>query len=175
MKKTLIFCLLAILSVVSIHSYAQAPQAFKYQSVARNASGLPIASANIGVRVRIHNLTETGAVVYSETHTAATNAFGVFSLSIGGGTPQFGAFNTIDWATGAKFIEIEADFSGGTTYTSMGASQLLSVPYALYSSNGTPGPQGPIGLTGATGAQELMAQTEQRVHKVFKGCWSCWK
>lgn len=153
MKKTLIFCLLAILSVVSIHSYAQAPQAFKYQSVARNASGLPIASANIGVRVRIHNLTETGAVVYSETHTAATNAFGVFSLSIGGGTPQFGAFNTIDWASGAKFIEIEADFSGGTTYTSMGASQLLSVPYALYSSNGTPGPQGPIGLTGATGAQ----------------------
>ncbi len=153
MKKTLILCIILSLSVISIHSYAQAPQGFKYQSVARNTSGLPIASSNIGLRIRIHDQTETGTVVYSETHTAATNAFGVFSLSIGGGTPQSGTFNTIDWGTGAKFIEIEADFSGGTSYTSMGASQLLSVPYALYSENGTPGPQGPAGLQGSAGPQ----------------------
>ncbi len=155
MKKIFILCIILALSVISIHSYAQAPQGFKYQSVARNTSGLPIASANIGLRVRIHDQTETGTVVYSETHTAATNAFGVFSLSIGGGTPQTGTFNTIDWGSGAKFIEIEADFSGGTSYTSMGTSQLLSVPYALYSENGTPGPQGTQGPTGPQGIQGI--------------------
>ncbi len=153
MKNIFILCIILALSVISIHSYAQAPQGFKYQSVARNTSGLPIASANIGLRVRIHDQTETGTVVYSETHTTTTNAFGVFSLSIGGGTPQSGIFNTIDWGSGAKFIEIEADFSGGTSYTSMGTSQLLSVPYALYSENGTPGPQGTQGPPGPQGIQ----------------------
>ncbi|HNP95658.1 MAG TPA: hypothetical protein PKJ63_08515, partial [Cyclobacteriaceae bacterium] len=145
MKKALFIFLVTVCSLFTICSFGQAPQGFKYQSVARNSSGLPIASSNIGLRVRIHDQTETGSVVYSETHTAATNAFGVFSLSIGAGTPQSGTFASINWGGGAKFIEIEADFSGGTSYTSMGTSQLLSVPYALYSENGTPGPKGDKG------------------------------
>ena len=51
------------------------------------------------------------------------------------------------------------DVSGGTTYTAMGTSQLLSVPYAMYAANagtsgatGPTGPTGPAGATGATGA-----------------------
>lgn len=153
MKKAFIQFAILALSVISFHTYGQAPQGFKYQSVARNSSGLPIASANIGLRVRIHDQTEAGAVIYSETHTAATNAFGVFSLSIGGGATQSGSFESINWGSGAKFIEIQADFSGGTSYTSMGTSQLLSVPYALYSENGTPGPKGDKGDQGDTGNQ----------------------
>ncbi|MGE0587372.1 MAG: hypothetical protein AB7O48_02275 [Cyclobacteriaceae bacterium] len=168
MKKALFVCLVSICSLLTINSFGQAPQGFKYQSVARNSSGLPIASSNIGLRVRIHDQTETGSVVYSETHTAATNAFGVFSLSIGGGIPQSGTFAGINWGSGAKFMEIEADFSGGTSYTSMGTSQLLSVPYALYSENGTPGPkgdkgdpgnQGPQGIQGEAGPQGLKGDT----------------
>jgi hypothetical protein len=135
-----------------IAALAQAPQSFKYQSVARNGSGNPVASANIGVRISIHDLNATGTVVYKETHTAATNAFGTFTLSVGGGAVVSGIFSTIAWGSGSKFIEVEADFAGGTSYTSMGASQLLSVPYALYSANGgTPGPQGIAGPQGPAG------------------------
>ena len=37
--------------------------------------------------------------------------------------------------------------------STVNCSQLLSVPFALYSANGTPGPQGPAGPAGTTGAQ----------------------
>jgi trimeric autotransporter adhesin len=135
-----------------IAAVAQVPQSFKYQSVARNASGNPVASANIGVRISIHELTATGTVVYKETHTAVTNTFGLFTISVGGGTVVSGNFSTIAWGTGSKFIEVEADFAGGTSYTSMGVSQLLSVPYALYAASGIPGPVGAQGVPGPPGS-----------------------
>ncbi|WAC02029.1 hypothetical protein N7U66_19830 [Lacinutrix neustonica] len=46
-----------------------------------------------------------------------------------------GTFSTIDWSTGLYFIQTEVDPTGGTAYTITGASQLLSVPYALYAKN----------------------------------------
>jgi len=151
--------------VGSIASWAQAPQSFKYQAVARNASGNPIASANISVRLSIRDVTATGTIVYRETHAAATNALGLFTISVGGGTVVGGTFASIAWGTGNKFIEVEADFAGGTTYTSLGASQLLSVPYALFAASGNTGTagatgaQGPAGLTGAQGPVGLTGST----------------
>jgi len=49
------------------------------------------------------------------------------------------------------FFKTETDPLGGNDYTITGSSQMLSVPYALYSANGTPGPQGPAGATGPQG------------------------
>jgi Chaperone of endosialidase len=146
--------LFALLFIIA--ASAQVPQSFKYQAVARNASGNPIASANIGVRLSIRDNSATGTIIYRETHTAITTSLGVFTISVGGGTVVSGSFSAIAWGTGSKFIEVEADFAGGTAYTSLGASQLLSVPYALYAASGTPGPQGPIGLTGAQGPAGLL-------------------
>ena len=65
------------------------------------------------------------------------------SLQVGGGTVLSGALSQIDWASGPYFIKTETDPSGGTNYSITGTSQMLSVPYALFSANGTPGPQGP--------------------------------
>lgn len=149
--KKLVHLLFVIVLLHSADALAQAPQGFKYQSVARSNSGLPIASASIGVRISIHDLTATGTVVYRETHTAATNAFGVFNITVGTGVVTSGNFSSIAWGAGAKYIEVEADFDGGSSYTSMGTSQLLSVPYALYSENGTPGPKGDKGDPGLPG------------------------
>ncbi|MGO4818894.1 FISUMP domain-containing protein [Flavobacterium sp. W22_SRS_FP1] len=75
------------------------------------------------------------------------------SLEIGAGTPVTGTFAGINWANGPYFIKTETDPTGGTNYTIAGASELMSVPYALFSANGTVGPQGPIGLTGPAGPQ----------------------
>ena len=74
--------------------------------------------------------------MYAERHAVTTNQFGLFTLSIGGGSVLSGTFSTINWGSGNKYIRTSVDLAGGTTYVLMGMSQLLSVPYALYSGNG---------------------------------------
>ncbi|MGY8927749.1 MAG: hypothetical protein ACKVJC_10725, partial [Flavobacteriales bacterium] len=95
---------------------AQSPDLFKYQSVARDISGTVIADSPIGLRISIRDLTETGAVVYQEEHVVITNGFGLFNLNVGGGVPILGTIQSVNWPSGAKFIEIEADLTGGNSY-----------------------------------------------------------
>ena len=125
-----------------------------YQAVIRNTSGALVTSTSVGMKISILQGSATGTVVYSETQTASTNANGLVSLEIGSGTVVTGTFAGINWGNGTYFIKTQTDPTGGTNYTIVGSSQLLSVPYALFSANGTPGatgPQGPIGLTGSDG------------------------
>jgi hypothetical protein len=110
---------------------AQAPQAISYQAVARNAQGQIVPAQNIGVRFSILDGSVTGNVLYEETHSVITNNFGLFTLSIGKGTPLSGTFAAIDWP-GDKFLKVEIAPEGGTNYLLEGTTQLLSVPYALY-------------------------------------------
>ena len=134
--------------------FAQAPQKMSYQAVIRNTSGALVTSSSVGMKISILQGTATGTVAYSETQIASTNANGLVSLEIGSGTVVSGTFAGIDWANGPYFIKTETDPAGGTNYSIIGTNQLLSVPYALFSANGTPGPTGPqgsIGLTGETG------------------------
>jgi hypothetical protein len=119
-------------SLLAVTAIAQVPQQFKYQSIARNASGQVLSNSILSIRLSIHEGTSTGTIVFQETHTCTTNEFGLFSLSIGGGTPVLGAINTVNWPIGAKFIEVEGDLSGGNNYSSFGTTELLSVPYALH-------------------------------------------
>src|SRR4051812_19317007 len=113
-------------------AFAQAPQKFNYQAVARNSGGNVLASQAVGLQITIHQSTASGPIIYAETHATVTSAIGLMNLSIGSGTVTAGIFANIDWSTGPYFIEIGLDATGGTTYTSMGTQQLLSVPYALY-------------------------------------------
>jgi hypothetical protein len=132
---------------------AQAPQKMSYQAVVRNAANTLIANTAVGVKISVLQTTATGITVYSERHTPTTNANGLASFEIGGGTVLSGTFANINWANGPYFIKTETDPVGGTNYTIAGTSQLASVPYALFAANGgTPGPQGIQGVPGATGA-----------------------
>jgi len=144
---TIAFCVL-----FSYMSVAQAPQMLNYSGIARDNMGEIIANQALGVRIDLRQYTTTGSVVYSETHSTATNDFGLFNLKIGGGTPATGVFSNIDWSDGPYFQEVSLDVTGGTNYVSMGVSQLLSVPYALYAETAGGGMVGPTGATGATGA-----------------------
>jgi hypothetical protein len=140
--------------LINTSIFAQAPQKMSYQAVIRNTSGALVTSSSVGMKISILQGTATGTVAYSETQTASTNANGLVSLEIGSGTVVSGTFSGIDWTNGPYFIKTETDPAGGTNYSIIGTNQLLSVPYALFSANGTPGPtgpQGPIGLTGETG------------------------
>ena len=110
--------------------YAQAPQKFNYQAVARNNNNI-IANGNVGVRLTITQ-GNGGTSLYQETQTPTTNDFGIFSLQVGGGTVVSGDFTTIDWKIGDKWLQVEMDPTGGTTYIDMGSSELASVPFALH-------------------------------------------
>ena len=112
--------------------FAQAPEKFTYQAVVRNANNTLVANASVGVRVSILQGSANGSAVYVETQTATTNANGLMTLNIGGGSVQQGTFANIDWANGPFFLKTETDPNGGSNYTVTSAQQLLSVPYALY-------------------------------------------
>lgn len=128
MKK--IFTTFAMLLVVVI--LAQSPEKMSYQTVIRNASNTLVINQTVGVKISLLQGSATGSSVYAETHAVTTNANGLASLQIGGGTVVSGTFSSIDWANGPYFIKIETDPSGASNYTLTGTSQLLSVPYALY-------------------------------------------
>ncbi|MBC7775590.1 MAG: tail fiber domain-containing protein [Phycisphaerae bacterium] len=118
---SLAFCFL------TFHIFSQtAPQALNYQAIARDAQGQPMPNQAVQVKFSIIDGSVNGPAVYVENHNAMTNSFGLFTLSIGLGTPQSGIFSGTNWASGSKFLKVEINNS------LQGVSQLLSVPYALY-------------------------------------------
>lgn len=115
--------------------FAQAPQKMTYQAVIRNSSNALILSSPIGIKVSVLQGSANGTVTYSETQIQNTNINGLVSLEIGMGTPVIGTFSNINWANGPYFIQTEVDPSGGSNYSVLGVTELISVPYALYSAN----------------------------------------
>ena len=121
-----------IMVLAAALAMAQAPEKFTYQAVVRNASNVLVVNAPVGVRVSILQGGINGNLAYMETQTAVTNANGLITLQIGGGSVQQGVFADIDWANGPYFLKTETDPNGGSDYSVTSTQQLLSVPYALY-------------------------------------------
>lgn len=167
------YCLILVACWPVESAIAQTPQAFPYQAVARDNAGNLVANQAVSVRFSIRDALVSGTILYRETHAVTTNELGLFTLNIGQGTPVSGTFTAINWGVNSKFIQVELDPTGGSSYIDMGTQQLLSVPYALYAETanvpGVAGPQGPAGAgyagtsstlqTIGTGAKAFMTQT----------------
>ncbi len=173
MRKLITFLFAVLLATASV--LAQAPQKMSYQSVIRNSGNALITSKAVGMRISILQGSSTGTAVYVETQMPTTNSNGLVSLEIGSGNVILGTFSTINWGAGPYFIKTETDPLGGVAYSISGTSQLMSVPYALFSANGTPGPAGatgatgPQGATGATGPQGVKGNTGATGAQGFQG------
>jgi hypothetical protein len=124
--------ILIILSLLLFTAKAQVPQGISYQAVAFNSAGSPVVSSTISVRISILDNSATGTNLYTETHSKTTNANGLYSLTIGQGIPVSGTFSSINWVSNSKFLKVEVDPTGGTSYSLVGTSQFLSVPYAFH-------------------------------------------
>lgn len=148
MKK---YFLSLLFAVAAIAIWAQAPQRFNYQAVARDQAGTPLSNQTVGFRFSILQGGENGTVVYSETQSLATNDFGLVNTSVGSGTVQSGNFSAINWGSNSFFLKVEMDPAGGNSYNLIGSNQLLSVPYALHSGSSASAPVNAWGLTGASG------------------------
>jgi len=128
MKKTI----LSIVGLaISYLTFAQAPQSFQYQAVVRDINGVALINQPVDFQLSIILGLPTNPAEYVETHTDTTNNFGIVTLSIGNGTVVSGIFSAISWGTNSHFLKVEADLGSGLI--NMGTTQLLSVPYALYS------------------------------------------
>lgn len=133
MKK---FTLLFVLLITATILLAQAPQAFNYQAVARDFNGDPLIDQAISVKISVLNGSVSGMAIYSELHDVTTNSMGLFTLEVGNpGQVLSGNFENINWGANTHFLKMEMDESGGLNFVHIGTSQLLSVPYALYSEN----------------------------------------
>jgi len=142
--------------VLTVTTTTQVPEKMSYQAVVRNTTNNLVTNQPVGMQISILQGSSTGTAVYVETQTPTSNANGLVSLEIGGGTVVSGNMATINWANGPYFIKTETDPTGGSSYTITGTSQLLSAPYALYaktSGSSIPGPAGPMGPQGLTGPQ----------------------
>ncbi|MDC1362229.1 DUF1566 domain-containing protein [Crocinitomicaceae bacterium] len=153
--KKLVLSLVAI-ATISLSSYGQAPEGFKYQAVVRDAGNTILNNQAVGMQIEILQGGISGTPVYTESFTPTTNTYGLVNLEIGTGTTS-DDFTIIDWANDTYFIRTSIDVTGGSSYSEMGTSQLMSVPYAMYaktSGNGAGpiGPQGPAGADGIDGA-----------------------
>lgn len=129
--RNILFLLVALFGVIPL-VFAQAPQGLNYQAVAYDGAGVPVLNQSISVRLSILDGSATGTLAYQETQNPTTDNTGLFSIVIGNGTVVSGAFNTINWGNGTKWLKTEIDITGGTSYLVMGTSQFMSVPYALY-------------------------------------------
>ena len=121
-----------LIFILPLSLSAQAPEKMSYQSVIRDANNALVTNQSIGMQISILAGSVSGSSVYTETHTALSNANGLVTIEIGDGAVISGSFNTIDWANGPFFVKTEVDPLGGANYTITGVSQLLSVPYALH-------------------------------------------
>ena len=129
MRFTLIF-ILVLLTTYEV--FAQTPEKMSYQAIVRTSDNSLVSDSAVSLRIIVRQGSENGKNSYEETHLTTTNANGLVSLEIGKGTIISGDFSKIPWSNGPFFIEIQVDPEGGTNYSIIGVSQLLSVPYALH-------------------------------------------
>jgi uncharacterized protein (TIGR02145 family) len=139
-----------LISFIAFSGFSQVPQKFSYQTVIRNSSNQLLVGQTVGIKISILQGSANGSAVYAETHAPQTNANGLATLEIGGGSLLSGNFANINWANGPFFVKTETDPNGGNNYTITNTSQLLSVPYALYAAKAPDQQQLTVSLTGDT-------------------------
>ena len=101
-------------------AYGQSPpEAFKYQSIVRDASGQMLENQSVGFQFTIIQSSPSGNIVYQEVFSTTTNSYGLVNFDIGTGSVVSGVFSSIDWSQGPYFIQTGLDATGGTNYSIM--------------------------------------------------------
>ncbi len=123
MKKK--FTLIVMVFLTAGTLFAQTDR-MSYQAVLRNVDNELVYNENLSVQVQI--LDASGAVQYSELHSATTNANGMISLVIGNGTNVTGNLSEVVWQNAV--IRSVFTLADGTVITQ--ATPVTAVPYAKY-------------------------------------------
>ena len=85
-----------LLTTISV--FAQSQEKMSYQAVIRDVTNTLLTNQSVGMQISIIQTSTTGDVLYTETHTVATNINGLVSLEIGSGISS-DTFSNIDWSS----------------------------------------------------------------------------
>ena len=125
-----LFLVLMFVTISTYESLAQVPQAFNYQAVARGAFGNTLVNRALSVKISITDSAGSNTY-YSELQKITTNAFGLFSCSVGKPDTVLSGSFSIAFNNNLAFMKVEVDTNGtANNYIYLGTQQLLSVPYA---------------------------------------------
>ena len=93
-----------------------------------------MANKTVKLRLRIRHGGANGAANYTEARTVTTNEFGLVTVAVNGpgADLQQGSIALVDWMNGTKFLQVEVDHNNYGIFTDMGATQIVSVPYAMF-------------------------------------------
>jgi hypothetical protein len=164
----------ALLSFIFCLLSSQVPQGFNYQAIARDGSGTILANLALPVKIDIQTSLTGGTLIYEELFASVTsNQFGLISLVVGTGTWQAGSapsFSAINWKAQTLFLKTIIQYPG-TTWTTMGTSQIWATPYSLVAKD-VEGPIAKLGITGTTDDMEdalfeVKNKTGQTVFAVY--------
>ena len=129
MKKTLFTAILALFALCSLN--VEARTVLKYQTLVTGNDGNPMISAPVSFNIVIREGSATGDVVISETGNPTTSEAGVAYLKIGEQS-LYTTLDDLDWAGNTYFLDMSVD--RGTGMQSLGCTQIMSVPKAIYAS-----------------------------------------
>ncbi len=164
---------LSALAIVlfTLASFAQ-PQAISYQAVARDNNGAILVNTTLSIQFTIKQGSANGSTTYQETHAVTSDAVGRISLGIGRGNPVSGVFTTINWGSFPYFLEVELDVNGTGSFTSLGTSEMLSVPYALYAETSGSSVGGGSGSSSSNGNFLVWEFNEAIAYSQFTSTWT---
>ena len=160
MQKLLFVTLVTLMTIASTQAQ-HTPQMFNYQAVPRKSDGsvFPVGTV-LKTRFRILENHTNGPVAYAEIQQLTVSQQGAVSALVGAGNAESGQpheMTDIAWNDDKYFLQVSVDLNGNGAFENIenfGATQMVSVPYALYAENAgssIPGPQGPVGAQGAPG------------------------
>lgn len=113
--------------MTALGAVAAVPGSFLLQTVVSDGSTI-VSDREVSVRISLRRGSATAKNVYQETHSTATDGFGVVTVNVGEGKAVSGEFQTISWTGNELYAEVEIDKGEG--YISAGVSRIASVPFA---------------------------------------------
>lgn len=131
--------------------------AIPYQTIISDQNGDVLKLVTMELNVNVIQDSPGGSIMYTEEHQVTTGVRGEIQLEIGQGNPTLLTFDNIDWEK-PNYIEVLIKPEGVTNFLSIGKTEMLSVPYALFAiklgcDSGCPGENGKQGQRGIRGVQ----------------------
>lgn len=144
--KKLVAIIIVVIAFQSIHAQRIGNlEGINYQAVAvddegkeivgMDINGKPLYNKEIGVKFSILKGSD-GPVQYQETHTALTDKYGLFSLTIGLGTQtgegEYTKLLDMPWIDADQWLKVEISIKNDGNYKLVSLQKFQSVPYSFY-------------------------------------------
>ena len=138
--KNLLLTVVIFLTAFTIHAQ-HSTKGFSFQGYASDPEGKALGSVGITVKFTLYSGTNTN-LTYVEEQSLTTDAYGVFSATVGEGTVVGADTKTPYAALNLNLykysLKVEVKKTAGGSYTEISDEELNAVPYARSAENGVP-------------------------------------